>query len=597
MRLSGVVALVVVVGALGAGAYYAKQRLAAATAPPPPQYATATVTTGTMVADVLGYGSLNPVYESPLRVSASGQVQTIDVKQGDIVHTGEVLATLTNPQLVQQIATDKSNVQSALQTLANALDVPVSQAMAVSANTSIPVTAPQTGRVEQLSLAVGSSVKQGAIVATIVNDKQVEIDLNLVPYDAAHAQVGDPVQVRFAQFSGSVSGVVSSIATNPVPGSSGFTYPTVVTLQNPGLLVPKMTGTMTITENGAPFPVPGTVTVSGYGQSTTVISPITGTVESLGAQDNAWVTQGQNLMSLGGPAAISAIDQDRQAVTNAQQTLQQAEQQQASLTVTSTLNGTVGFLFLQPGETVNSGALVAQVFNSQSMNLTIQVSELQIASVHTGQSVQVTTPGLPGKVFTGQVSSINTTGTSQNGLATFGVDISVASTSGLRPGMTADARIVIATVNNALLVPVVAVLPDGTGAEVEVLQNGKLEAVPVKVGLVNSTEAQILSGLQAGETVVTGAAGTVPTAVTGTATTGTGTAKGSTGTGKSSTGTGTFGIGPVRHVSPPPLQPGSPAKIITGGARPVAAGVSSVPAHLPVTKAASGGTVRTAGKA
>lgn len=547
MRFSGVMALVVVVGALGAGAYYAKERLAATTAAPSAQYATAVATKGTMVADVLGYGSLQPVVEAPLHVQASGQVQKIDVQQGDVVHKGEVLAQLTNSQLVSQIAKDKLAVQKALQTLADALDVSASQAMTVSANSSIPVTAPQTGRLEGITLAVGSSVKQGDPVGTIVDDKQVVMDINLVPYDEAHAAVGDPVQVRFSQFAGYVTGTLTSVASNPVPRSSGFTYPAKVTLQNPGLLVKGMSGRVTITENGAPYPV-GTATLSGYGKSTTVVSPITGTVEKLAAQANSWVTSGQTLMTLGGPSATSAIDAERTSVTNAESTLKQAEQQEASLTVTSALNGTVGYLFLQAGETVKAGQVFGQVFNSTSMTLTIHVSELQISSVHTGQSVLVTTPGIPGKVFDGKVASISTTGTSQNGLATFGVQISVAATSGLKPGMTADARIVVATVKNALLVPVEAVLPQGTGAEVEILKSGKLAAMPVKVGLVNSTQAQILSGLQPGDVVVTGAAGSVPGAVAS----GTTTRKTSTSTtvSKASTGTASSGTAPTRRPGP-----------------------------------------------
>ncbi len=531
MRLRGVIALVVVLAALAAGGYYAKQRLLKATAPPAPQYATAKAVLGTMVADVLGYGTLSPVVEAPLQVSASGTVEKVDVVQGDAVHQGEVLAQLSNPTLVNQIAQDRTAVQNAMQTLADALDVPVSQAMSTSADSAIPVIAPQSGRLQSLSVQVGTAVKQGDPLATIVDDQQVTMNINLVPFDQTNAQVGDPVNVRFSNFSGSVTGQITQIAANPEPTASGFVYPAVVTLPNPGLLTPGLQGQVVITENGKPYPIRHTVPISGYGQSTQVDSPITGTVESLGAQQNAWVNSGATVMTLGGPAAISAIDQDRTAVVNAENTLTQDEQEQASLTVTSTLNGTVGYLYLQPGQRVQSGQDFGEVFNSQNMDLTIQVSELQIASVTVGQKVEVTTPGLPGKVFAGTVASIDTIGSAQNGLSTFGVHINVSATSGLRPGMTADARIVVATVPNALMVPVEAVLPQGTGAEVEVLQGGKLETVPVKVGLVNDTQAQILSGLQPGEVVVTGAAGTVP--ATSTTATATATATSTTGTGAS----------------------------------------------------------------
>lgn len=521
MRIRGVIGLLCVLGVIGGGVYYARQRLQATSAPPAPVYATALVSRGTLVADVMGFGALNADFQNPLRAPAQGTVKQVFVQQGDTVHSGEVLAILSNPNVANDVQKDQVTLQKDLATLAAALGVAPDQALSAATNTTIPVQAPQSGRLEQLKVSLGDSVKAGDELAEIVDDAKVVMDLPLVPYDAQSASVGDKVDVHFDQFAGEVVGVITALAANPVPaggettqgtssGQSGLAslvYPAVITLPNPGLLKPGLTGQVTIQTTKGSFVDPQPGTISGYGTSTVVNSPLDGTVTTLPATQGSWIHAGDTLLTLGGPAAANSVASLEAQVASDQTTLQQDQQTESELTMTSNLDGTVGSLNLQPGQQVNNGDYLGVVFNDKSMNLSIQVDELQVANVHSGQPVQITTPGLPGKVFQGQVVSVDTMGSNQNGLATFNVRIEVSNTSTLKPGMTADADIVVDTAKNALMVPVEAVLQQGNQAVVEVLQGGKPAVVPVSVGLVNDQFAQITSGLTEGQTVITGMAG------------------------------------------------------------------------------------------
>jgi macrolide-specific efflux system membrane fusion protein len=78
----------------------------------------------------------------------------------------------------------------------------------------------------------------------------------------------------------------------------------------------------------------------------------------------------------------------------------------------------------------------------------------------------------------------------------------------LKPGMNATAKIILASVTDALQVPSSAISGDASsGYTVQVAQNGStanLETVKVTIGLANDSYTQIKSGLTAGETVVTG---------------------------------------------------------------------------------------------
>ncbi len=516
MRVRGLIALLIVLGALGAGGYYARRKLARTSAPPAPVYATAQVQQGALVADVLGFGSLQPTGLASLQAPTSGTVQKVLVQQGETVHKGQVLALLSNPTIGNTIANDRVTLNKDLAALANALGTTPSQALAAAASDSgVAVAAPQTGRVTTWAVQPGATVTAGAELAQIVNDAEVVMDVGLVPEIYQQVQAGDTVSVRFDEFAGEVPGTLTSVSPNPTPSSSGFTYPAVITLQNPGLLAPGDKGSVTITTGGgAQLGLPAEAKITGYGQSTIVNSPVDGTVESEAVAQEGWVTKGQTLCLLGGSAALTAIQQLAASVQSDQTQLQQDEQTQSELTVTSDLDGTVGNLFIRPGDRVGQGQPLGTVFNASSMNLQIQVDELQVAQVHPGQEVQITSPGLPGRSFQGKVASVDPMGNTGGGpgsLATYAVEISVPSASGLLPGMTADAEIVVQTIPNAIYVPVEAVIQNGQQTEVEVLRSGKPDVVPVTVGLVNDQYAQITAGLQPGETVVTGSTQAAPT--------------------------------------------------------------------------------------
>jgi HlyD family secretion protein len=74
----------------------------------------------------------------------------------------------------------------------------------------------------------------------------------------------------------------------------------------------------------------------------------------------------------------------------------------------------------------------------------------------------------------------------------------------LRPGSSAELTVRVGTVANALVIPNSAVLTNSIGGtSVMVVVNGKAESRPVTVGLVQNGAAQIVSGLEPGETVVT----------------------------------------------------------------------------------------------
>lgn len=543
-----IVSLVVVAALVAGGGYLVQRSLLAGQRPPAPIYATARAFVGTMTADVVGFGPLQPVYLSTLQTAAGGTVTKVLVQAGQHVSKGATIALLSNPSLAAKIAQDQAKLSGDERILATTLGVPVQKALAAAASAGgVTATAPQSGRVVSVQVATGDSVTQGQPLVQIVDDSEVQVGLDLFPYDRARVAVGDPVQVHFNDFSGQVDGVVSQVAANPTPmgigqaglgstgstggtgGASGTTgaagagvvgpaaasnaltpylsYPAVLILRNPGLLAPGMTGSAEVKTPAGWVGLTEPATVTGYKAQETVESPLAGTVVGVDVQPEQWVQKGQPLVAVGGAAAGTSIATLAANVQEDEATLQADQQEEQGLKVRSDINGEIAWLNARPGMRVGPNQPLGSIFDSSRMTLTIQVDELQVANVRQGQQVIVTSPGLPGRTFHGTVASVGAIGQNNGGLATFAVQIDISGTSALKPGMTADARIVIRTVPGALMVPVEAVVQSGSRAEVEVLDGGKPTFAPVRVGLVNDRYAQITSGLRQGEVVVTGAAG------------------------------------------------------------------------------------------
>jgi HlyD family secretion protein len=146
------------------------------------------------------------------------------------------------------------------------------------------------------------------------------------------------------------------------------------------------------------------------------------------------------------------------------------------------------------------------VTDLSALSFNAQVDEADIAKVSAGMKVDVTLDAFPGTTFPGTVSSVRATAiqTTTGGIA-FPVLVRVSEgASRLLVGMSGSADIQVNAVTGALTVPIEAVLNSNGKNYVFVLQaNSTVKQVEVTTGALTDTSAQILSGIHAGDTVVT----------------------------------------------------------------------------------------------
>ena len=269
----------------------------------------------------------------------------------------------------------------------------------------------------------------------------------------------------------------------------------------------------------------------------------------------AAVTEAQTRIS----QAKSQQMQAREQVTSAQRRITQA---QAGLTrisdvlqkhlVVSPIDGVVTNLPVRVGETVvqgiqNSAASTIMTIADMSLiTAEVKVDETDIVNVKLDQVADITIDAIPNRTFKGHVIEIgNTAILRSTGLAAsqsavssqeakdFKVVIALDNPPDeIRPGLSCTSKIVTATRQKALTVPIQALTvrqrgdlepvskkgvqaaakvdPVAEKAKKEELQgvfivrNGKAEFQKVDTGITGATDIEVLNGLQEGEQIVTG---------------------------------------------------------------------------------------------
>ena len=153
------------------------------------------------------------------------------------------------------------------------------------------------------------------------------------------------------------------------------------------------------------------------------------------------------------------------------------------------------------------GAPAVTLVNEEAFHINVNVDEIDIDQIALGQDVNVTLDALSDTIVKGGIAEIAPTSASAGGVVTYLVTINIAADEelALRPGMSANASIVVEEVDDVLIVPNWAVRLDretGNAFVNQKMAGDLIEEVVVETGLRNEQFSEVVSGLQAGDVVV-----------------------------------------------------------------------------------------------
>jgi len=234
---------------------------------------------------------------------------------------------------------------------------------------------------------------------------------------------------------------------------------------------------------------------------------------------------------LAADSAEVEVKAQRHAVEQYRSALRRAEDDLARTSIRSPMDGIVIQLDAERGETVVPGStnlpgsVIMTIADMSRLLAEVEVSEVDVVQVAIGQPAEILVDALgDDRPQHGHVVEIATSGRKDATLGTIRFQVKVAIDDPdpqLRPAMTAKVNIVTATHDDALAVPIQAVVKrtladDGTelrgskakGVEerevVYRMVDGKAKAVPVKTGIADEVWVEIVDGLADGDQVIAG---------------------------------------------------------------------------------------------
>ncbi len=169
--------------------------------------------------------------------------------------------------------------------------------------------------------------------------------------------------------------------------------------------------------------------------------------------------------------------------------------------IRSPIDGVVNELHVDPGEFVGQGDPVAEVVNTDIIDVRLGVPELDVRYLSMGQPVSVTVDAYPGQTWEGQVTFLAYKASLST--RTFAAKVTVPNSDGrIRPGMIARATLLRRTVSDALAVPLFSLLDKGGERLIYVEEDGMAKARTVRLGIIEADRIQVLEGLAAGDRII-----------------------------------------------------------------------------------------------
>jgi HlyD family secretion protein len=442
-RIWWVVLAVALVAA--AGAYYVLQVLPSQSQPQVVR--TGVVSRQDIVNTVSASGSLQAMAQVSLVFVTPGRVARVDVRTGDRVVAGQVLALLDSTDL--ELAVDQAQ-----------------QALLVQQLTVAGLTA-EPGETDLAAAQAGLDAAQARLVQSKSGTSRDQIESARLAVDLAwNAYLQADVQRNAVQD----NPFTPADERAQFDASAGMAYVNWQIAQRQYALARK-------------------------GPSAAGI-----------ASAQAGVVQAQALLSrLQEGARASDVRSAQLQLVLAENRLARTKSLVENAVLTTPRPGVIAAVNVKVGDSVPGSMPAIVLVDDDAFHLDISVDEVDVARLSVNLPVSITLDALQGVELSGKIAEISPLATNTGGVISYAVRVDLQNNDPrVRAGMTASATVVTEEHEDVLVVPNWAVRIDReTGqAYVPVRRGGQVSEVPVTLGLRNENVSEVLSGVGEGEELV-----------------------------------------------------------------------------------------------
>ena len=413
-----------------------------------PQYTLSKAKIGNIVQTVTGTGQVSATNQLSITSQVSGTIQSINVKVGQHVSAGDLIATI-----------DPTNALNSLN----------SAKLALAKLTQAPKTTDLSNAQNSVNQSYGSSVN--AISSAFITLQTVIPGLNTLLYgqgtflsdqqssyltstaQADRLQAGmafDRANTEYTNVIAEYKNLTRQSSTSTITQVLADTYALTKNVAN---ALQDCQNTITFITTTQPDYL---AKDAGTAQTnvTTWLNSVSSDVSSLLSAQTSIASSQNTLINL-------VTGTDPLDVQSAQLTLNQAEQTYSNYFIRAPFDGVIGLLPASVYGQASNGTSIATIISDQKI-ATLSLNEVDASTVKVGDPVSLTFNAINNFTATGTVSEVDLVGTVSSGVVSYGVKVSINTTDArINPGMSVNAIITTNEIDGVLIVPSSAVKSQG----------------------------------------------------------------------------------------------------------------------------------------
>lgn len=446
------------------------------------QWQTAIVRQGNLIVSATGSGTLITGTDATFGFKTSGQVTQVNVKVGDQVEAGQVLAQLDDTLAQMKYVEAEQNLRefySAASIAAIQKEVATAKDTEVSARAWLGyLISPEVLDAEENLAAAQQRLAEAQSEAQ--KNPSDSANQKVKSNEAAVAYLQDRLKQAQTYYNDVYLpqnfGEFENVGTRRHPKVVPVTYVDPYT----GAVLPKIDG---------PSPADIAKARSDY------------------AQAKQTIQDGKTYLDILKTGVIpeNATGDRINSLMDAQQAVRDAQSALDDTKLIAPISGTVTSLDLSVGEQAGTSPVITISQLGQPYQVDAHLDEADWSMAQIGNSVNITFDLLPDQTFTGTITTVypELTSSFNSSLVHIVVTLDKSIHQNLPGGTGASLEVIGGEANNAVLAPINAIHKVNGKYTVSVIQNGQEMKQEVEVGLQNATYAEIKSGLRTGEIVVT----------------------------------------------------------------------------------------------
>lgn len=164
-------------------------------------------------------------------------------------------------------------------------------------------------------------------------------------------------------------------------------------------------------------------------------------------------------------------------------------------------DGVIGLRFVSEGAYISPATIIATLYNISPAKIEFAIPGRYSTQIKPGKKIRFTIEN-DLRVYEGEVYAIEPR--IDPDTRTLKLRAMAANKGGmLLPGQFVKVEVILESINNAILAPTEAVIPEQAGKKVFILEKGKAKEVFVETGIRTANSLEILSGLKPGDTLLT----------------------------------------------------------------------------------------------